>query len=56
MLAALAMMFPWVVGWVIGIILGWLGLVLGTRAYLQARRARAEEDGLEGDDGEERER
>ena len=48
-LAGLSMAFPWVVGWLIGIILGWLGLVLGTRAFLQARQARAEEQELERD-------
>jgi hypothetical protein len=48
-LAGLSMAFPWVVGWLIAIILGWLGLVLGTRAFLQARQARAEEQELERD-------
>jgi hypothetical protein len=45
----MSMAFPWVVGWLIAIILGWLGLVLGTRAFLQARQARAEEQELERD-------
>jgi len=49
--AGLAMAFPSAVGWVIAVIMGWLGLVLGTRAYLQSRRARAEESELERDPG-----
>jgi len=45
--AAFAVIFPWVIGWIFALILGWLGLVLGTRAFLQARRAGAEERQLE---------
>lgn len=41
--AALAALFPHVVGWILAVLLGWLGLVIGTRAFFQARRARSEE-------------
>ena len=41
--ALLFALFPTVVGWVFAVVLAWLGLVLGTRAFIQARRARREE-------------
>jgi len=40
--AVLAGFFPWVVGWIIAIVTGWIGIVLGVRALAQARRARRE--------------
>jgi len=43
--AALAAIFPVVVGWTVAAIAAWLGSVTGIRAYLQARRAWAEESG-----------
>jgi cardiolipin synthase len=42
-LAFIAGFFPWLVGWLIAIIAGWFGVVLGVRAVAQARRARREE-------------
>ncbi len=41
--AALAAIFPTAVGWTVAVIAAWLGGVTGIRAYLQARRAWAEE-------------
>jgi cardiolipin synthase len=41
--AALFALVPTVVGWALAIVLAWLGLVMGTRAFLQARNARREE-------------
>jgi uncharacterized membrane protein YhhN len=43
-LAALSALMPRVVGWGVAGVLGWLGLIIGTRAFLQARRARVEEN------------
>ena len=42
-LAALAALAPTAVGWVIAAVLGWFGITTGIRAFLQARRARHEE-------------
>ena len=43
--AALAALMPAAVGWFVAIVAGWFGLTTGARAFLQARRARAEERG-----------
>ncbi len=42
-LALLAALFPDVVGWVVAVVAAWFGIVIGVRAYVQARRARIEE-------------
>ncbi|MEX0856099.1 MAG: phospholipase D-like domain-containing protein [Gemmatimonadota bacterium] len=42
LVGALAAFFPRTVGWTIAILFGWIGLTLGLRAAVQARRARAE--------------
>ena len=42
-LAALAVMFPELVGWGVAVTAGWFGLTTAIRAYLQSRRARVEE-------------
>lgn len=41
--AVLAALFPTVVGWVVAVTALWFAVILGVRAFLQARRARAEE-------------
>lgn len=41
--AVVAGLFPSFVGWVVAVTAGWFGLTTAIRAYLQARRARAEE-------------
>ncbi len=41
-LALLAALFPKAVSWTLAVILGWLGLVAGGRAWAEARRARSE--------------
>jgi cardiolipin synthase len=41
--ALVAALFPVVVGWVVAITAAWFAVILGVRAFLQARRARAEE-------------
>jgi cardiolipin synthase len=41
--AVLAALFPTVVGWAVAITAFWFAVILGVRAFLQARRARAEE-------------
>jgi cardiolipin synthase len=49
-LLALAVLFavvPRLIGWVVAAILGWLGLVVGVRAFLQAREARQDEGQVE---------
>jgi uncharacterized membrane protein HdeD (DUF308 family) len=44
--SAIALVFPQVVGWILGGLLGWVGLVLGVRSVAQAWRAgRGEEEG-----------
>jgi uncharacterized membrane protein HdeD (DUF308 family) len=43
--AALFALFPNVLGWVIAALLGWLGIVTGVRAFVEARQARREEGG-----------
>lgn len=43
LIAAGAAFFPAVVGWVVAVVAGWVGVTTGLRAYVQARRARAEE-------------
>jgi hypothetical protein len=43
LLALLAALLPSLVGWVVAAAAGWIGLTTGARAFLQARRARAEE-------------
>jgi cardiolipin synthase len=42
--AGLSAFFPWVVGWVVALLTGWFGIVLGVRSVVQARRARREEE------------
>jgi cardiolipin synthase A/B len=42
-LAVVAAALPEVVGWMVAAVAGWLGLTTAIRAYLQARRAHAEE-------------
>lgn len=41
--AVLAALFPTVAGWAVAITALWFAVILGVRAFLQARRARAEE-------------
>lgn len=43
--AILSGLFPSVVGWLVAITAGWIGLTTGVRAFVQRRRARAEERG-----------
>jgi cardiolipin synthase len=43
LLALLAALLPSLVGWIVAAAAGWIGLTTGARAFLQARRARAEE-------------
>jgi cardiolipin synthase len=43
LLAAVAALVPSVIGWIVAIVAGWFGLTTGARAFVQARRARAEE-------------
>jgi cardiolipin synthase len=43
-IAIVAGFFPLVVGWVVAFFAGWFGIVLGVRALLQAREARAKEE------------
>ena len=43
LLSVISAAFPAFVGWVVAFIAGWLGLTTGTRAFLQARRARMDE-------------
>jgi len=45
-LAGLAALMPSVIGWFVAIVAGWFGLTTGARAFLQTRRARAEERGI----------
>jgi cardiolipin synthase len=54
LLAVIFGAFPTFVGWVLAVILAWLGIVLGVRAFLEARDARrevreAKEDAADGD-------
>jgi cardiolipin synthase A/B len=42
-IGAFAALAPSVVGWIIAVITGWIGITTGIRAYVQSRRARAEE-------------
>jgi cardiolipin synthase len=42
-LAVIAALLPTTVGWVIAVVAGWFGLTTAVRAYVQSRRARAEE-------------
>ncbi|MDH5590240.1 MAG: hypothetical protein OEZ37_09350, partial [Gemmatimonadota bacterium] len=41
--AAVSWFVPTVIGWTVATVATWFGMVTGTRAYLQARRARADE-------------
>ncbi len=41
--AVVAALAPTVVGYALALVAGWIGLTTGTRAWLQARRARARE-------------
>jgi cardiolipin synthase len=41
--AILFALFPSVLGWVLAVLLAWLGIVTGVRAYMEAREARSEE-------------
>jgi hypothetical protein len=43
-LALIAGFFPWFVGGVVAILAGWIGIVLGVRSFIQARRAWREEE------------
>jgi cardiolipin synthase len=43
--AALFAIFPSIFGWLVAVILGWLGIVTGVRAFIEARNARLEERG-----------
>ena len=43
--AALFAIFPSIFGWTVAVILGWLGIVTGVRAFIEARNARIEERG-----------
>lgn len=43
LVALFAVLFPSFVGWLVAIVAGWIGLTTGARAFLQTRRARAEE-------------
>jgi cardiolipin synthase len=43
LIAAVAAFFPAIVGWAVAVIAGWVGVTTGVRAYVQARKARAEE-------------
>jgi uncharacterized membrane protein HdeD (DUF308 family) len=43
--ALLFALFPSVLGWAIAVLLGWLGIVTGVRAFMEAREARLEERG-----------
>jgi hypothetical protein len=43
-LAAVSAFFPWVIGWLVAVVAGWLGIVLAVRAIHQARRARRDEE------------
>ncbi len=43
-IAVLAGVFPWVIGWFVALVAGWFGIVLGVRAFSQARRARREQE------------
>jgi cardiolipin synthase len=45
--AALFAIFPSVFGWIVAALLGWLGIVAGVRAFIEARQARREERGVE---------
>ena len=47
LIAGLAALFPWIVGWLVAFVAGWFGIVLGVRALLQSRQARREQE-LEG--------
>lgn len=42
--AALGAIFPVWIGWAVAVVFGWLGIVMSVRAFVQARRARKEED------------
>ena len=46
-LALAAGFFPAAFGWLVAVIAGWLGLVTGVRAFVQARQARLEERKLQ---------
>jgi cardiolipin synthase len=43
--AALFAIFPSIFGWLVAALLGWLGIVTGVRAFMEARNARMEERG-----------
>ena len=46
-LALFAGFYPAVFGWAVAVIVGWLGIVTGVRAFVQARQARLEERRLQ---------
>jgi cardiolipin synthase len=43
-MAALFALFPTVLGWFVAVLLAWLGIVIGVRAFLEARESRGEEN------------
>jgi cardiolipin synthase len=45
--ALIAGFFPRVIGWTVAVIVGWLGIVTGVRAFMQSREARLEEKKLQ---------
>jgi cardiolipin synthase len=49
LVAGLSAFFPWVTGYLVALITGWFGIVLGVRSIAQARRARKEEEPSDGD-------
>jgi cardiolipin synthase len=53
LLAVVAGFFPWLVGWLIAVVAGWAGVVLGVRSLAQARRARREREQEERGDRDE---
>lgn len=57
-MAGFAATFPALVGWVVALVGAWLGVTTGIRAYVQVRKAHAEEhaarllSGVKGEEGE----
>ena len=47
--AGVSVFLPRVVGYLVALVAGWFGIVLGVRSILQARRARISEDAAEPD-------
>jgi hypothetical protein len=58
LVAGFAATFPALVGWVVALVGAWLGVTTGIRAYVQVRKAHAEEhaarllSGVKGEEGE----